>query len=147
MLTPTGIQRSALAANGRKILRRGGKQILLVSAGERVFAIANRCPHEGYPLSEGTLGPNCVLTCNWHNWKFDLASGAALYGRDPVRTYPLAIRDGEILVDFSDPQADAQRERAMQGLEAALADNDRQRIARGTAPACRQGNRSSGQAR
>ena len=139
MLTPTGIQRSALAANGRKVLRRDGKQILLVSAGEHVFAIANRCPHEGYPLSEGTLGPNCVLTCNWHNWKFDLASGAALYGRDPVRTYPLAIRDGEILVDFSDPLADAQRERALRGLDAALADNDRQRIARETARLARAG--------
>ncbi|MFL5239337.1 MAG: Rieske (2Fe-2S) protein, partial [Rhizomicrobium sp.] len=31
-----------------------------------MFAIANRCPHEGYPLSEGTLSPGCLLTCNWH---------------------------------------------------------------------------------
>lgn len=133
MLTPTAIRRDALGTNGRKVLRRDGKQILLLASGERIFAIANRCPHEGYPLSEGTLGPGCVLTCNWHNWKFDLASGSALYGRDPVRTYPTTIRNGEILVDLSDPPAEAQRECALRGLEAALADNDRQRMARETA--------------
>jgi hypothetical protein len=80
-----------------------------------------------------------VLTCNWHNWKFDLESGAALYGRDPVRTYPTAVRNDEIFVDLSDPSADVQRERVMRGLEAALADNDRQRMARETARLVRAG--------
>jgi nitrite reductase/ring-hydroxylating ferredoxin subunit len=139
VLTPTGIQRGALEADGRKVIRRDGKQILLIAQGEQIFAIANRCPHEGYPLSEGTLGQGCVLTCNWHNWKFDLKSGTALYGRDPVRTYPTAICNGEICVDLSDPPADAQRSRAMRGLEAALADNDRQRMARESARLLRAG--------
>jgi nitrite reductase/ring-hydroxylating ferredoxin subunit len=139
VLTPTGIKRSALGADGRKVVRKNGKQILLVAAGERVFAIANRCPHEGYPLSEGTLGPGCVLTCNWHNWKFNLESGATLYGRDPVRTYPTAIRNGEVFADLSDPPAEAQRERAMRGIEAAIGDNDRQRLARETARLVRAG--------
>ncbi|HJU18246.1 MAG TPA: Rieske 2Fe-2S domain-containing protein [Stellaceae bacterium] len=130
MLTPTGITSGELHARGRKLVRHGGKQVLLIVQGGRVFAIANRCPHEGYPLSEGTLGPDCVLTCNWHNWKFDLASGAALIGRDPVRTYEVALRDGEILIDLSDPPADRCRARALKGLEAAVADNDRPRIAR-----------------
>jgi len=133
VLTSTGIRQDALGPNGRKVLRREGKQILLLASEDRVFAIANRCPHEGYPLSEGTLGQGCILTCNWHNWKFDLATGMALFGRDPVRTYPTAIQNGEIFVDLSDPPAEAQRERAMLGLEAALADNDRQRMARETA--------------
>jgi nitrite reductase/ring-hydroxylating ferredoxin subunit len=130
MLTPTGITASELHAHGRRLVRHGGRQVLLLAQGERVFAIANRCPHEGYPLSEGTLGPDCVLTCNWHNWKFDLASGAALIGRDPVRTYRVAERDGEILIELSDPPADRQRARALEGLDAALADNDRTRMAR-----------------
>jgi len=64
-----------------------------------VFAIANRCPHEGYPLSEGTLGPDCVLTSNWQNWKFDLANSEALIGRDLVRIDPVAERNGEILIE------------------------------------------------
>jgi nitrite reductase/ring-hydroxylating ferredoxin subunit len=129
-LIPTGISRDELGQSGRKLFRRDGKQILLIASGARVFAIANRCPHEGYPLSEGTLGPDCVLTCNWHNWKFDLASGEELAGRDRVCTYPVAIRNGEICIDPSDPPREAQRARALKGLEQALGDNDRPRMAR-----------------
>jgi nitrite reductase/ring-hydroxylating ferredoxin subunit len=133
MLEATGVTGEELAAAGRKVVRRGARQVLLIAAGERVFAIANRCPHEGYPLSEGTLGPDCVLTCDWHNWKFDLASGAALVGRDPVRTYPVALRNGQVYVDLAEPPAEQLRARALAGLDAAMADNDRTRMARETA--------------
>jgi nitrite reductase/ring-hydroxylating ferredoxin subunit len=130
MLTATGLKRSELGSNGHKLVRHDGKQVLVVAQEGRVFAIANRCPHEGYPLSEGTIGPGCVLTCNWHNWKFDLASGAALVGRDPARTYEVAERGGEIFIDFRDPPADERRGRALRGIETAIADNDRPRMAR-----------------
>src|SRR5215831_3115538 len=130
MLTATGLRRSELDSNGHKLVRHDGKQVLVVAHENRVFAIANRCPHEGYPLSEGTIGPGCVPTCNWHNWKFDLASGAALVGRNPVRTYEVAERGGEILIDFRDPPAEERRARALRGIEAAILDNDRARMAR-----------------
>ncbi|MEQ9326676.1 MAG: Rieske 2Fe-2S domain-containing protein, partial [Rhodospirillales bacterium] len=75
-MTATEYRRVASLADlrnaGRKIIRDGDKQIALFAVGDRVLACNNRCPHEGYPLSEGTMGTNCVLTCNWHNWKFDL---------------------------------------------------------------------------
>src|SRR5271156_5515124 len=125
----SGVTRSELQRRGRRVVRKGGKQVLLVASGERIFAVANRCPHEGYPLSEGTLGPACVLTCDWHNWKFDLTSGEALVGRDPVRTYPVRLEDGEILVDLADAPAEQRRRRALAGLDVAMADNDRTRMA------------------
>jgi nitrite reductase/ring-hydroxylating ferredoxin subunit len=130
MWTRTGLTQPELERKGRKVVRLSGRQILVVAQGGRMLAIANRCPHEGYPLSEGTLGPNCVLTCNWHNWKFDLASGEALVGRDPVRTYPVAVREGEIVIDLADPPAEARQARALRGLDIALADNDLPRMAR-----------------
>jgi len=130
MWTATKITTDDLRAKGRKVVRLNGKQILLIASGGQIFAIANRCPHEGYPLSEGTEGPDCVLTCNWHNWKFDLKTGAALVGRDPVRTYAVEVRDGEIVLDLTDPPAEAMKERALKGLDAGLADNDRPRMAR-----------------
>jgi nitrite reductase/ring-hydroxylating ferredoxin subunit len=130
MLTATGLKRRDLGPHGRKLVRCEGKQVLVIAQQDRLFGIANRCPHEGYPLSEGTLGPGCVLTCNWHNWKFDLATGHALVGRDPVRTYAVTERDGEIFVDVSDPLADECRSRTLSGIEAAISDNDRPRMAR-----------------
>jgi nitrite reductase/ring-hydroxylating ferredoxin subunit len=130
MFSATGVTEDDLKGKSRKVIRKNGKQVLLIAREGKVFAIANRCPHEGYPLSEGTEGPGCVLTCNWHNWKFDLETGAALVGRDPVRVYAVELRGGEIFVDLSDPPAEAQRERALKGLEAALSYNDMPRMAR-----------------
>jgi nitrite reductase/ring-hydroxylating ferredoxin subunit len=130
MFERSGVTQAELTRLGRKVVRKGGKQVLLIASDGRIFALANRCPHEGYPLSEGTLGPPCVLTCDWHNWKFDLASGETLVGRDPVRAYPVRLEDGEIALDLADPPADLQRERALRGLAAAMADNDRTRMAR-----------------
>jgi nitrite reductase/ring-hydroxylating ferredoxin subunit len=129
-MTPTGVSESDLHQLRRKVIRREGKQILLLARDDGIYAIANRCPHEGYPLSEGSEGPGCVLTCNWHNWKFDLSTGDALVGRDPVRTYRVEMRHGEIFLDLRDPPADLQRARALKGLETALADNDLARMAR-----------------
>src|SRR5579871_2877124 len=116
MFTATGVSESELKAKGRKVVRRAGKQTRRVASEGKIFAVANRCPHEGYPLSEGTEGPGCVLTGNWHNWKFDLASGQALVGRDPVRTYAVEVREGEIFADLSDLPAEIQRKRALDGL-------------------------------
>lgn len=130
MFTATGLKRSELGARGCRVVRCQGKQVLVIARDARLFAIANRCPHEGYPLSEGTIGPGSVLTCNWHNWKFDLASGAALVGRDPVRTYPVDERGGEIFLDVRDPPAEERRARALAGITAAIGDNDRPRMAR-----------------
>src|SRR5476651_31530 len=130
MFTATGIGESELRAKGRKVVRKAGRHVLLIAAQDKFFAIANRCPHEGYPLSEGTEGPGCVLTCNWHNWKFDLASGHALVGRDPVRTYAIELREGEIFVDLSDLPAEVQRKRALDGLVEAMHYNDAPRMAR-----------------
>jgi nitrite reductase/ring-hydroxylating ferredoxin subunit len=129
-MTPTGVTTRALKRLGRKVVRLGGKQVLLIAHNDRVFAVANRCPHEGYPLSEGTLGEGCVLTCNWHNWKYDLATGRALVGFDPVRTYPVSLQGEEIALDLSDPPAEERKARALSGLGTALDYEDRARMAR-----------------
>jgi len=124
-----------LSARGRRVFKAGGRQLLLIKAGDRIVACNNRCPHQGYPLSEGTLsearpGEACTLTCNWHNWKFDLSSGEALVGGDTLRLYPVDVREGRVFVDVSDPpQADLQA-RAITQLLAAVEDDDRGRIAR-----------------
>lgn len=115
---------SRLETEGRALVKRAGKQIALFSTRGGVRAIANRCPHEGYPLSEGTLAegapnqPPCTLTCNWHNWKFDLDSGEVVGGGDAVRTYPVEVRDGMVWVDVVDPPARVRIDKALASLKA-----------------------------
>ena len=122
--------RSGLMAKGRLVLKAGAKQILLIADGDHLFACNNRCPHEGYPLSEGTLGPGCTLTCNWHNWKFDLESGETLVGGDRLRRYPVAEREGRIFIDVADVPAAERQTHALRNLAEAAEDNDYARMAR-----------------
>lgn len=107
-----------------------GKHIALFLHQGEVLACNNRCPHEGYPLVEGTLDADCVLTCHWHNWKFDLKTGATLYGGDKLRIYPVKVEDGAVWLDTRDPPAAERIERALQHLDQAMAEYDIARIAR-----------------
>lgn len=128
-----------LRQRGRRVFKADGKQVLLVVAGEKIVACNNRCPHEGYPLSEGTLGEGCTLTCNWHNWKFRLDTGETLVGGDRLRLYPVEQRDGRIFVDVSDAPQSERQARALSNLVEAVVDNDYDRMAREVARFLRAG--------
>jgi nitrite reductase/ring-hydroxylating ferredoxin subunit len=107
-----------------------GKHVALFLHQGEILACNNRCPHEGYPLVEGALDADCVLTCNWHNWKFDLRTGATIYGGDNLRIYPVKVAEGAVWLDTRDPPAAERMERALQHLDQAMAEYDTARIAR-----------------
>ena len=74
----------------------------------RPWAVDNRCPHMGFPLSRGTVRDG-LLTCHWHHARFDLASGGTLDPfADDVRAYPTVVRDGDVFVDVR-PEARSKR--------------------------------------
>lgn len=67
---------------------------------ERVFVIDNTCPHSGGNLSGGAVS-DCVVTCPWHGWKFDLASGVCVDSpRARVTRYRAEIRDDMVLAEL-----------------------------------------------
>jgi nitrite reductase/ring-hydroxylating ferredoxin subunit len=80
----------------------GGRHGIAVFAPQdtdRVFAVDNRCPHMGFPLHQGSVC-NGILTCHWHNARFDLESGGTLDRfADDVHTYDVVIEDGIVYVD------------------------------------------------
>jgi nitrite reductase/ring-hydroxylating ferredoxin subunit len=119
-----------LTQKGKAVVRHDGRQILLVHSDAGVFACTNRCPHEGYPLSEGTLTEGCVLTCNWHNWKFDLASGATLVGGDRLTRFPAKIDAGRVMLDLTSPDPGRRRGEILAGVVRGLEDLDQQRLVR-----------------
>ena len=120
----------ALRTKGRVVFRKSGRQIALFDTPKGVFACNNRCPHEGYPLREGSLDERCVITCNWHNWKFDLASGRNLYEGEGLRTYPVEIREGEVWIDLADPPFEKRRSEILASLRQARENNSYERMAR-----------------
>jgi nitrite reductase/ring-hydroxylating ferredoxin subunit len=112
------------------LVRIEGKQIALFNTPQGIRACDNRCPHEGYPLSQGSLSAGCILTCNWHNWKFDLDSGDNLYGGDRLRTYPVELRGDQIWVDIGELPYAQRRTSIEHSLRDAFDDHSYDRIAR-----------------
>jgi len=71
------------------------------TADDDVFALDDRCPHKGGPLSQGIVHDRSV-TCPLHNWVIDLAPGKAK-GADEgrVATVPLRCEGGRLLLDLA----------------------------------------------
>lgn len=88
---------SAFDSEGRTVVEAGGTEIAVFVVDGQVHALSNTCPHEGNPLVEGELlGP--TLTCAYHSWKFDVETGACLFGDEAVQLYPAEIHDDEVWI-------------------------------------------------
>lgn len=75
-----------------------GRVAVFRTADDRVFAIDDRCPHKGGPLSQGIVH-GAAVTCPLHNWVISLETGKAL-GADEgsVRTIPIKIEGDRIFI-------------------------------------------------
>ncbi len=77
----------------------GGEEIAVFRTGDdHVFALINRCPHKGGPLSQGIVHGHSV-TCPLHNWAIALATGEA-QGTDKGCTpsIPVKVDGGRVLI-------------------------------------------------
>ncbi len=75
----------------------GKVDIALVRTGDEFFALSNVCRHAFAPLSEGYVTGH-ELVCPWHGWRYDVRTGTTDHPNADVRTYPVIVRDGEVLV-------------------------------------------------
>ena len=128
-----------LAEKGCTVFRLDNRQIAIFSTKKGIFACNNRCPHEGYPLREGTLDEDCKLTCNWHNWKFDLETGENQRDGDRLRTYPVELRDGAVWIEIVDPPLEEQVAGALEGLKKGFDDHAYEQMSREIARIMRMG--------
>lgn len=124
------VELERLQPSGRVAVKVQGKHIALFLLAGDILACNNRCPHEGYPLVEGVLDADCRLTCNWHNWKFDLKTGATLQGGDNLRIYPAKVDAGAVWLDIRDPPAAERTAQALRDLHHAMDEYDTARMAR-----------------
>ena len=110
----------SLPLNNARVLRHGADQVAIFRLpGDAIYAVDNRCPHEGYPLSEGGVS-GTVLTCLYHNFKFELTDGRCTKGAEAVRSFPLRVRDGVVEVDMSPPAPELLRPQLWASLEEAM---------------------------
>ena len=103
---------SEIPDGGRLIVEVEGRSIGIFNVGGKFYALRNRCPHNGGPLCEG--GPVYSLfessrpgeyrvdpgrkfvTCPWHGWEYDLATGESWWDpvKSRVRSYPVSVVTG-----------------------------------------------------
>lgn len=85
---------------GARVLRRPDGDIALFrTADAEFFALRDRCPHRGGPLSQGIVFGRAVA-CPLHSWNIALASGRALepdVGCTP--RFDVCVVDGFVFLD------------------------------------------------
>ena len=76
----------------------GGDIAVFRNAADEVFALNDKCPHKGGPLSQGIVHGRAV-TCPLHNWVISLETGEA-QGADKgcAHRIPVRIEAGRILL-------------------------------------------------
>lgn len=100
----------------RRLVEVKGRSIVVFNIDGELFALANRCPHQGGSLFHGRLvgllearEPGCyrysrrgeIVRCPWHGWEFDVRSGKSWCEPDRVRArqFPVAVASGAALVE------------------------------------------------
>ena len=63
---------------------------------DEIFALRDRCPHKGGPLSQGIVSGKTV-TCPLHNWNVSLDTGEAVApDRGCAGYFPVRVVEGKI---------------------------------------------------
>lgn len=110
------LQSSALRGKKMKAVKVAGHELCLLREAGRVYALLDRCPHRGVPLSIGSREFPGHLACIYHGWVFDLEDGvlkhaltdgpeSPIRGKLCVRTFPAEERVGMIWVWTGDGDA------------------------------------------
>ena len=81
----------------RTVRLRTGCVAVFRTAGDEVFALADRCPHRGGPLSDGIVHGRAV-TCPLHSTVVDLESGEAKGGEGRVAIHSVRVEGGRVLL-------------------------------------------------
>lgn len=80
----------------RVVVTTTGEVAVFRTAGDRVYALADRCPHKGGPLSQGIVFGERVA-CPLHNWHIDLASGEAVApDKGCAGRYAVKVEEGSV---------------------------------------------------
>ncbi len=84
----------------RVVTTEQGNIALFRTAGDTVFALHDRCPHKGGPLSQGIVhGKN--VTCPLHGWNIALENGNAVAPDiGCAGKYPVKVEEGMIYLSL-----------------------------------------------
>ena len=84
----------------RRVARQGAVAVAVFrTADGRIFALLDRCPHKGGPLSQGIVFGTSVA-CPLHNWKIGLCDGqASAPDEGCTPQFACKVEAGEVFLD------------------------------------------------
>ncbi|UUX97635.1 nitrite reductase small subunit NirD [Aquabacterium sp. J223] len=84
----------------RRVARPRGMAVAVFrNAEDKVFALLDRCPHRGGPLSQGIVFGESVA-CPLHNWSIGLDSGcAAAPDEGCTPRFAVKVEAGQVMLD------------------------------------------------
>ena len=86
---------------GARVVRHPDGDIAVFrTANDEVFALRDRCPHKGGPLSQGIVYGNKVA-CPLHDWKINLDTGLAVAPDEGCAArFPVKLEEGRVLLSL-----------------------------------------------
>ena len=87
----------------RRVARQSGLDVAVFRNSEdKVFALLDRCPHKGGPLSQGIVHGESVA-CPLHNWNIGLTDGCAKAPDDGCTPkFSVKVEDGAVFLDTAE---------------------------------------------
>jgi nitrite reductase (NADH) small subunit len=84
----------------RRVPAPGGVIAVFRTGDNQIFALRDKCPHKGGPLSQGIVHGHAVA-CPLHNWSIALATGEPMgadRGKGCAPVAPVRVEDGRVLL-------------------------------------------------
>lgn len=96
--SPNALHNSIAEGQAKQIIVKGNK-ICVARTTEGVFAVNDRCPHNGASLSSGFCSEKNEIICPMHRYPFDLKTGRTTSGLAMnVLTYPVKAEDNGVFI-------------------------------------------------
>lgn len=68
---------------------------------DEIFALRDKCPHKGGPLSQGIIFGRTVA-CPLHNWNIALETGMAVAPDEGcAASFPVRVEDGKVFLSLT----------------------------------------------
>jgi len=86
---------------GARVVKRAVKPDVAIfrTSEDKIFALLDRCPHKGGPLSQGIVFGERVA-CPLHNWNIQLDSGSAVSPDEGcTQRFSVKVEEGVVYLD------------------------------------------------
>jgi 3-phenylpropionate/trans-cinnamate dioxygenase ferredoxin component len=77
-----------------------GERVCLFNFRGEIGAVSDTCPHQEFPMCDGTLLEDGTIECAWHGARFDRVTGDVRRhpATEPLPVFEVRVSDGHVFV-------------------------------------------------